>query len=277
MPCEAQSPNPDRPQTIREARRAYQKAGRTPSLTAAQTRAAERTIEADRLVKEILEKERRAKENKRKKDEQELRRRAEHRRLVDLGQLPKESLWGNVRASQPRLHKFFGVPPHAQQTPAKDQGKMEVPGSESQTNYSHEVMGVEISDGNLPLLRQLSSPSRATPTTQSACHGSDKGNGEVLSKRLLIEPGSRCKQSRITDTTETQPDLILRSSFSGSQLFSELADDAALEAELNGASTEEINGWDQVAPAGTQESQYDLDGVNDDDLAGLVDTFGPRS
>ncbi len=111
MPRGTRPPAAGRPQTLREARRAYQKTGRVPSLSAAQIRAAERAVEGDKRAKDILAKEKRAREAKRRKEEQEAKQREEQRKLVQLGRLPEESLWGKVRASQPRLHSFFGVPP----------------------------------------------------------------------------------------------------------------------------------------------------------------------
>lgn len=108
MPRGANNPKPGKIQTLQEARRAYQKAGRTRTHTAAQIRAAERAVEADRRAAEILAREKRGREAKRKRTELEARQREEKVKLVQAGQLPEESLWGKVRSSQPRLHDFFG-------------------------------------------------------------------------------------------------------------------------------------------------------------------------
>jgi hypothetical protein len=341
MPRGAQPPNPNRPQTLREARRAYQKAGRTPSLTAAQIRAAERAAEAEQRAKEILSKERRARDNKRKREEQETKQRSEQRRLVEQGKLPEESLWGKVRASQPRLHNFFGVPVDARQQAAEN-GRIQ---KDSDLDGGEERGEIEIDEEESPLMNQLFSSALSALESPTACHARDAEVSEGINGKLATGLGSQRRYADVADIQQTHVQLGLPASLSGSQLFSELADDAALEAELNGRSTQANNAHDQATPAGakdvrhelvddaafeaepkchppqahmsighaspaetqgihyefvedaaleaelngsstraieshhgtppagTQESQYDLDSVDDDDLAGLVDKF----
>ena len=307
MPRGVQPPNPNRIQTLCEARQAYQKAGRISSLTVAQIRAAERAAEGERRAKEILEKERRAKQNKRKREEQEVRQRSEKRRLVELGKLPEESLWGKVRASQPRLHNFFGAPKRAQKEGEAEDGLD--PADTSSDGYERKIENLNAGEDSA-LLNQLLSSAASVQKIPAGCHECATDVSEETAKEALEELTSQRQETRVGVTPGTQARLDLQLSFSGSQLFSEFVDDVALEAELNGhpveaneADDRALSAWalesqhDDVAleaelngspaeaaqadirglPCGTQESQYGLDGVDDADLAGLVDNFENKS
>jgi hypothetical protein len=231
---------PGRPQTLREARRAYQKAGRTPSLTAAQIRAAQRAVEQDKRAKDILAKEKRAQEAKRKREEQEAKRREEQKKLVELGKLPEESLWGKVRPSQPRLHNFFSIPP--QQT--KIEGNIHKTAFPSQ-DLSGEAGGRSVGSVDEESLDPGWTLASTTPTTLESQNTTplpapqkptNTAKYDDNSAKPVLRQGPR-------DTLATQGTLVqqldVQLSFSPSQFISDFADDKDLEAELNGLASSE--------------------------------------
>ena len=231
MPRAGRPPILGRPQTLREARRAYQKKARSFSLTAAQIRTAERAVQADKRAAEIQAKERRAREAKRRRGEQETLLKEEQRKLVQLGRLPLESLWGKVRASQQRLHNFFGAPEHAV-------GKCKAWKATLEGEYFGQVAAsTDPLAGDSSGLGCMLSSAPATPKSQKA---------PPLSSQNLLTDASTCPEGQqlyLSSTKEEQDvravagrqaQLEAQLSLSGSQLFSEFADDGDLEAELNG-------------------------------------------
>jgi hypothetical protein len=231
----AQVKPPGRPQTLRAARRAYQKAGRAPSFTAAQVRAATRAVEQEKRAKDILAKEKRAQELKRKREEQEAKQKEELKKLVEQGKLPEESLWGKVRSSQPRLHNFFSIPQ-----------RMRVEGNIHKSTFSGQGLreGVRArSAGSVdeePLDRgrtlapvfvgsQSTTPSPA-PRKEDDAKECDENSVKVVLKQTH-------RDIPAAEGTFVQSDVQL--SFSASQFFSDIADDKDLEAELNGLTSPE--------------------------------------
>lgn len=107
MPRRAEPNNRSRPQTLKEAARAYKATGKSRTFSASQIRRNERAVEADERAAGLLAKEKRAKEAKKKRLQREIQQKEERRKLVEQGKQPVESLWGKVRASQPRLHNFI--------------------------------------------------------------------------------------------------------------------------------------------------------------------------
>jgi hypothetical protein len=235
----AQTTPPGRPQTLREARRAYQKAGRTPSFTAAQIRAAERAVEQDKRAKDILAKEKRAREAKRKKDEQEAKRREEQKKLVELGKLPEESLWGKVRPSQPRLHNFFSVP--QQRKREANIYRTAFPSNGLSREARAQSVGFTDEDSPDPEWTLASAPatlkSQNTTPLLAPQHPSVARIYDRNSAKFGHERGPRDTQA--APGTSVQSDVQL--SFSASQFFSDFADDEDLEAELNGLASSEEN------------------------------------
>ena len=98
------------PQTLRQAKRAYQKSGKVFKFTASQERAAARRNAKDEYARKLREKEDRAKTNKRKREEKEEKERQAKKILVAKGQLPADALLPKVRSSQPRLSAFLRQP-----------------------------------------------------------------------------------------------------------------------------------------------------------------------
>jgi hypothetical protein len=98
------------PQTSKKARRAYLKSNKHFEFTPTQQRASERRRELDKRAKTLQAKEQRKKDTKRKREEKEASQREENRKRVKSGKAPLETLWGKVRASQPRLNAFFANP-----------------------------------------------------------------------------------------------------------------------------------------------------------------------
>jgi hypothetical protein len=107
------------PQTLRQAKRAYQKSGKVFKFTASQERAAARRNAKDEYARKLREKEDRAKNNKRKREEKEAKERQAKRILVETGQLPKDALLPKVRSSQPRLSAFLRQPKKAVPEPVR--------------------------------------------------------------------------------------------------------------------------------------------------------------
>lgn len=240
----------NRPQTLREARRAYQKAGRTPSLTAAQIRAAERAVAADKRAAAILAKEKRARENKRKRAEQAAKQRAEQRKLVQQGRLPEESLWGSIHGSQQRLHNFFSAPQSE-----KIQTRRGRPSHENGVLRSN-VRALSFDHaGAIP--PDLGSIRSFSPTTLESENASLSPASKVIVKGE-IHPEAALVNSmyRPTDqgnphcTSEIEAQLDAPHSLTGSQFFFDLADDADLEIELNGPPSCEKSASIAVTAAG---------------------------
>jgi hypothetical protein len=98
------------PQTSKKARRAYLKSNKHFEFTSTQQRASERRLELDKRAKTFQAKEQRKKDAKRKREKKEASEREEKRKRVKSGKAPLESLWGKVRASQPRLNAVFANP-----------------------------------------------------------------------------------------------------------------------------------------------------------------------
>ena len=98
------------PQTLRQAKRAYQKSGKVFKFTASQERAAARRNAKDEYARKLREKEERTKSNKRKREEKEEKERQAKKVLIAKGQLPKDALLPKVRSSQPRLSAFLQQP-----------------------------------------------------------------------------------------------------------------------------------------------------------------------
>ena len=104
------------PQTSKKARRAYLKSNKHFEFTPTQQRVSERRLELDKRAKTLQVKEQRKKDTKRKREEKEASEREEKRKRVESGKAPLETLWGKVRASQPRLNAFFASPNARQRT-----------------------------------------------------------------------------------------------------------------------------------------------------------------
>src|SRR2546423_3029503 len=98
------------PQTSRKARRAYLKSNKHFEFTPTQKRASERRQQLDKRAKALQAKEQQKKDNRRKRQEKEAAEREAKRRRIESGKAPIETLWGKVRASQPRLNAFFVQP-----------------------------------------------------------------------------------------------------------------------------------------------------------------------
>jgi hypothetical protein len=230
MPRGAQPQHPGKLQTTKQARRAYQKAGPTPKLNLAQIRAAERAAEADKRAKEIVAKEKRARDNKRKKDAQEAKQRKEQRRLVREGKLPEESLWGKVGRSQPRLHNFLGAPQQGEPSNAGNASQAEQQAEAAQrANVADDEFGeftssLDDSPSSTPTLLRSQTTVKPSPWKPEAVHA-----------HLPQENAHFTIKQYAPDTSlSTQQQLEAQLSFSGSQLFGGFADDVELEAELNG-------------------------------------------
>ncbi len=233
MPRGARPLAAGRPQTLREARRAYQKAGRVPSLSAAQIRAAERAVEADKRAKDILAKEKRAREAKKKKEEQEAKQREEQRNLVQLGRLPEESLWGKVRASQPRLHSFFGAPPERKVEPPSNKVSLEIQGQKSDARARSVGDSAETSQGSG---RILSSAPAALNSQKISCLPvlQTASPLKVCIKQHTTQAKHAYEWSAVHAVAADRGQMDSQFCFLGSQLLSGFADDEALEVELNG-------------------------------------------
>ena len=236
MPRGAHPPTSGRPQTLREARRAYQKAGRVPTLSAAQIRAAERAVEADKRAKDILAKEKRAREAKRKKEEQEAKQREEQRKLVQLGRLPEESLWGKVRASQPRLHTFFGVPRDGKVEAQFSKASLDIQNRKSDARARSVEHSAENSHGSGQILS--SAPAALNSQKASCLSATQKASAsESCMKQYTTQLKHTYERSALHAAPVDQGQSDTQFSFPGSQMLSEFADDKALEAELNGQSS----------------------------------------
>lgn len=98
------------PQTLKQAKRAYQKSNKGFTFTPSQERAAARRNAKDEHARKLREKEDRAKNNKRKRDEKEEKERQAKKLLVEKGQLSADALLPKVRSSQPRLSAFLRHP-----------------------------------------------------------------------------------------------------------------------------------------------------------------------
>jgi hypothetical protein len=98
------------PQTLKQAKRAYQKSNKGFTFTPSQERAAARRNAKDESARKLREKEDRAKNNKRKRDEKEEKERQAKKLLVEKGQLSADALLPKVRSSQPRLSAFLQHP-----------------------------------------------------------------------------------------------------------------------------------------------------------------------
>ena len=119
------------PQTLKQAKRAYQKSGKVFKFTASQERAAARRNAKDEYAKKLREKEDRAKNNKRKREEKEEKERQAKKILIDKGQLSADALLPKVRSSQPRLKAFLRrtmkpVSEPVQPMPQRDQDEKEM-------------------------------------------------------------------------------------------------------------------------------------------------------
>ncbi|KAL8731882.1 MAG: hypothetical protein Q9166_003166 [cf. Caloplaca sp. 2 TL-2023] len=101
-----------RPQTSRQAKRAYQKAGATPRISAAEQRRIDRAAELEERRARIRAHNLKAKENKRKRAEKEERERDARKRMGIQGPIKND-----VGPSQLRLGAFMGV----RKRPKKDQ------------------------------------------------------------------------------------------------------------------------------------------------------------
>ncbi|OAL34852.1 hypothetical protein AYO20_05812 [Fonsecaea nubica] len=98
------------PMTLKEAKRAYKKEGGF-RYTASQMARADRLDAREEKRKKELEKERQRAENKRKREEKLEKERIVRQKMLDEGRINVEDTWGKVTASQPRLNKFFGHKP----------------------------------------------------------------------------------------------------------------------------------------------------------------------
>ncbi|KAH0845733.1 hypothetical protein FOPE_11736 [Fonsecaea pedrosoi] len=98
------------PMTLKEAKRAYKKEGGF-RYTASQMARADRLDAREEKRKKELEKERQRAENKRKREEKLEKERVVRQKMLDEGRINVEDTWGKVTASQPRLNKFFGHKP----------------------------------------------------------------------------------------------------------------------------------------------------------------------
>lgn len=130
------------PQTSKKARRAYLKSNKHFEFTPTQQRVSERRLELDKRAKTLQVKEQRKKDTKRKREEKEASEREEKRKRVESGKAPLESLWGKVRASQPRLNAFFASPNAINKEP-NNQSESEGEGDvdydyESEAEITHE-------------------------------------------------------------------------------------------------------------------------------------------
>ena len=112
------------PQTSKQARKAYLKSTKHFEYTATQKRVSERRLELDKRAKALQAKEQRKQGNKRKREEKEAAERDAKRKRIESGKAPQETLWGKVRASQPRLNAFFAQPKVADEE-ADDQSESE--------------------------------------------------------------------------------------------------------------------------------------------------------
>ncbi|CAL8582980.1 hypothetical protein XPA_008620 [Xanthoria parietina] len=106
-----------RPQTSRQAKRAYQKAGATPRISAAEQRRIDRAVELDDRAARIRLHNVRARENKRKKAERDEKDRETRKRMG----IPEPSKF-KIGPSQLSLGSFVGVAPkHRKPEPIKDE------------------------------------------------------------------------------------------------------------------------------------------------------------
>jgi hypothetical protein len=234
MPRGAKPSTLGRPQTLREARRAYQKAGRTPSFTAAQIRAADRATEADKRAKEILSKEKRAREAKRRKEVQEVKQREQQRKLVEKGKLPEESLWGKVRSSQQRLHNFFGAPEPAK---AESKASHKDPENLSLERDARSATSDNFDDEYPDLGWVLSAAPAAMRSLEASRLPLPRPPFQApklnIEERVSLDRTE--EQGALDAVPGTQAQRNAQMSFSGRQLFSELDNDKDLEAEFNGS------------------------------------------
>lgn len=192
-------------------------------------------MEADKRAAEIQAREKRARENKRRKEEQEAKQREERRRLVQLGKLPEESLWGKVRASQPRLHNFFRAPQHAKLATANEEDSVQNDpvkrgaGASSQhdSDECFQDPGCLPSSAPAALKSQgvSSSPVKHTQLKARTCE-----------KDALVDSSPPIEQSVLPVSPAAPAKRDAQLSFTGSQLFFALDDDLDLEVELNGRS-----------------------------------------
>jgi hypothetical protein len=189
---------------------------------------------AEKRAKDIQEKEKRAKENKRKKEQQEAKQKEEQRKLVQLGRLPEESLWGKIRASQSRLHNFFGAPQLAKAEFEATKTNLETESLDGHPRAVSVSHGKEaFSDPEWPL---SSAPAVLKPQKASPLPVQNDAGGADAYDNSSPE-GSTCKtvQDTVQNGCGTQAQLDGHLSFSASQLLSNFADDRDLEAELNGS------------------------------------------
>ncbi|KAI4218030.1 MAG: hypothetical protein L6R36_009158 [Xanthoria steineri] len=106
-----------RPQTSRQAKRAYQKAGATPRISAAEQRRIDRAVELEDRAARIRLHNVRARENKRKKAERDEKDRETRKRMG----IPEPSKF-KIGPSQLSLGSFVGVAPkHRKPEPIKDE------------------------------------------------------------------------------------------------------------------------------------------------------------
>ena len=123
------------PQTSKKARRAYLKSDKYFEFTTTQKRASERRLELDKRAKALQAKEQRKKENKRKRDDKEAAEREAKKQRIESGKAPIDTLWGKVRASQPRLNAFFAQP----RTAEKDADNRSESETESNLDYDYDL------------------------------------------------------------------------------------------------------------------------------------------
>ncbi len=160
-----------------------------------------------------------------------MKQRQEQRKLVQQGKLPEESLWGRVRASQPRLHNFFGVPEHAKAE--TETGSIIVTNKPSDSNEKassacdrdEDCLDAGWAQSCRPAFPQkaFTSPPQNITVKAKASEKKHRTN--------LIQAD---EQEDFHARPRIQAQLDMQLSFSASQMVSDFADDGDLEAELNG-------------------------------------------
>ena len=90
-------------------------------------RQADRREELEKRKKKLEEKEARKAINRRKRDEAEDKDRRVKQKLLQERKISLEDTWGKVRASQPRLNRFFMAPSVPAQPPSSSADSPEPP------------------------------------------------------------------------------------------------------------------------------------------------------
>lgn len=139
---------PVRLKTTKQLKAAHQKEmGRPQPYSAAQLRTMERRFASSQKAESIRNREIQKRKNAKLKKERELKQAEIDRRQVREGRQPPEFLWGNVHASQPRLHTFFKSA-HQNARPVVEGELKESEREGSQTEVADEIEAGPRPEGN---------------------------------------------------------------------------------------------------------------------------------